>query len=456
MATALDYIEQSKDRFLDELFYLLRIQSVSTDSSKKGEITKASEYLVTQFQNIGLNNVKAYETPGNPIVYGDYTVSEDKPTVLVYGHYDVQPSDPDDLWTTHPFEPEIRDGNIYARGASDDKGQSFTHVKAIESLLNSDDGLHVNVKIILEGEEEIGSPNLVPFLESHKDLLSCDMVLISDTAMFGKDIPSITYGLRGMAYMEVTVTGPNRDLHSGVYGGAVDNPINVLAEMISKMKDDKGRILIPGFYDKVKELTAEEREAYEKLPFDEDAYKAALDVEALHGEEGYSTLERATGRPTLDVNGIWGGYQGEGAKTVLPSKASAKISMRLVPNQQPKETAKLFADFVHSIAPKTVKVEVTEHHGGHPSITDLSFYGLKAAAKAFTAIYGKEPLFTREGGSIPIVADFKRVLGVESILMGFGLNSDAIHSPNEKFSLEDFYRGIKTSATFFRELSKVS
>ncbi len=456
MATAIDYIEKSKDRFLEELFYLLRIQSVSTDSTKKTEITRASEYLIQQFQNIGLANVQAFETPGNPIVYGDYIVGDDKPTVLVYGHYDVQPSDPDDLWTTHPFEPEVRDGNIYARGASDDKGQSFTHVKAIESLLNSDDGLHVNVKIILEGEEEIGSPNLVPFLESHKDLLSCDMVLISDTSMFGKDIPSITYGLRGMAYMEVNVTGPNRDLHSGVYGGAIDNPINVLAEMISKMKDEHGRILIPGFYDKVKDLTDEEREAYKKLPFDEDAYKATLDVDELHGEKGYSTLERATGRPTLDVNGIWGGYQGEGAKTVLPSKAGAKISMRLVPNQDPKETAKLFSDFVHSIAPKTVKVEVTEHHGGHPSITDLSFYGLKAAAKAFTAVYGKEPLLTREGGSIPIVADFKRVLGVESILMGFGLNSDAIHSPNEKFSLEDFYRGIKTSATFFQELSQIN
>lgn len=453
MATALEFIEENKQQFLDELFELLRIQSVSTDSTKKGEIKKASDFLVNQLTSIGLSDVKAYETPGNPIVYGYYHAGDDKPTVLVYGHYDVQPSEPDELWTTHPFEPEVRDGNIYARGASDDKGQSYTHVKAIQSILASDESLEVNVKFILEGEEEIGSPNLVPFIENHKDLLSCDMVLISDTAMFAKDTPSITYGLRGMAYMEVNVTGPNRDLHSGVYGGAVENPINVLAEMIAKMKDENGRIQIPGFYDKVVDLTEEDREAFRKLPFDEEKYKATLDEEELHGEEGYGTLERATARPTLDVNGIWGGYQGEGAKTVLPSKAGAKISMRLVPDQDPKEAAKLFTDFVESISPKTVKVSVTEHHGGHPIITDLSFYGLKAAAKAFEVVYGQEPLFTREGGSIPIVADFKRVLGVESILMGFGLNSDAIHSPNEKFSVEDFYRGIKTSATFFQKLN---
>lgn len=353
----------------------------------------------------------------------------------------------------HPaFEPTIKDGNIYARGASDDKGQAYTHVKALESFVQSGEEIPVNVKIILEGEEEIGSPNLVPFINQHKDMLTCDMVLISDTAMFGKDQPSITYGLRGLAYMEVEVVGPNRDLHSGVYGGAVENPLNVLCEMIAKMKDEDGVIQIPGFYDKVIPLTDADREASAALPFDEEAYKKSLDIDDVHGEKGYTTLERASARPTLDVNGIWGGYTGEGAKTVLPSKANAKISMRLVPDQDPKEIAKLFTEYFHAIAPDTVKVKVTEHHGGHASITNLDFYGLKAAAKAFEDVFEKDVLFSREGGSIPIVADFKKILGVESILMGFGLTSDAIHSPNEKFSIQDFHRGIKTSARFFELL----
>lgn len=456
MSKSLEYIEHNKERFLEELFELLRIPSISTDSSKKDAIKQAAGFLLEQFKNFGFETAQLYETPGNPIVFAEHSPHNDKPTVLIYGHYDVQPSDPDHLWDSPPFEPVIKDGNIYARGASDDKGQSFTHVKAVESFLKNGEEIPVNIKFILEGEEEIGSPNLVPFLESHKDLLKCDMVLISDTSMFGKDIPSITYGLRGLTYMEVEVTGPNRDLHSGVYGGAVENPINVLCEMIARLKNEDGVIQIPGFYDKVKDLTPEEREEYKKLPFDEQAYKKALDINAVHGEKGYSTLERATARPTLDVNGIWGGYQGEGAKTVLPSKGSAKISMRLVPNQEPKEIEKLFADYFKSLAPETVSVKVTAHHGGHPSVTDLSFYGLQAAAKAFNDIFGKEPLFAREGGSIPIVADFKRVLGVESILMGFGLNSDAIHSPNEKFSIQDFYRGIKTSARFMQHLAAMS
>lgn len=446
------YIDQNKDKFKDELFELLRIPSVSTDSSKKSEIKKAADFLIEQLKALDLDTVKTFETPGNPIVYGEHCPHNDRPTVLIYGHYDVQPADPEELWDTPPFEPTVKDGLIYARGASDDKGQAFTHVKAVESFVKTGQEIPVNVKFILEGEEEIGSPNLVPFLENHKDLLKCDMVLISDTAMFGEDQPSITYGLRGLAYMEIEVVGPNRDLHSGVYGGAVENPANVLCEIIAKLKDEDGVIQIPGFYDKVVPLTEADREAFAQLPFNEDKFKKTLNIEAVHGEKGYSTLERSSARPSLDVNGIWGGYQKEGAKTVLPSKANAKVSMRLVPDQDPNEIAQLFKKHVESLAPDTVKVTVSEHHGGHPSVTDLDFYGLKAGAKAFEEIYQTDVLFSREGGSIPIVADFKRVLGVESILMGFGLTSNAIHSPNENFSLKDFYRGIKTSAKFLELL----
>ena len=452
MSKSQTYIDVNQQKFLDELFDLLQIPSVSTDSSKKGDIQKAANFLIEQLISLNLDRVELFETPGHPIVYGEHCPHPDKPTVLIYGHYDVQPSDPDHLWDTPAFEPTVKNGNIYARGASDDKGQAFTHVKALESFVKSGEVIPVNVKIILEGEEEIGSPNLVPFIETHKKMLSTDMVLISDTSMFGKDQPSITYGLRGLAYMEVEVVGPNRDLHSGVYGGAVENPLNILCELIAKMKDEHGVIQIPGFYDKVIPLTDSDRAASAALPFDEEAYKHSLDIDAIHGEKGYSTLERASARPTLDVNGIWGGYTGEGAKTVLPSKGNAKISMRLVPDQDPKEIAKLFTDYFNSIAPDTVKVSVTEHHGGYASITNLDFYGLKAAAKAFEDVFEKDVLFAREGGSIPIVADFKRVLGVESILMGFGLTSDAIHSPNEKFSIQDFHRGIKTSARFFELL----
>lgn len=446
------YIDQHKEKFLDELFEFLRIPSISTDSSKKNDIRSAANFLIGQLESLNLDRVELYETPGNPIVYAEHCPHDDQPTVLVYGHYDVQPSDPDELWDTPPFEPTVKNGDVYARGASDDKGQSYTHVKAIESFVKSGTPIPVNVKFILEGEEEIGSPNLVPFIENHADMLTCDMVLISDTSMFGKDQPSITYGLRGLAYMEVEVIGPNRDLHSGVYGGAVENPINVLCEIIGNLKDEDGIIQIPGFYDKVVPLTEEERIAAAALPFDEKAYKESLDIEEVHGEKTYTTLERASARPTLDVNGIVGGYTGEGAKTVLPSKVHAKVSMRLVPDQHPKEIAKMFKEHVESLAPDTVRINVTEHHGGFASVTDLNFYGLKAGAKAFEEIYQKEVLFSREGGSIPIVADFKRVLGVESILMGFGITSDAIHSPNEKFSVKDFYRGIKTSAKFFEIL----
>ena len=452
--TTNEFIEQRKEHFLDELFTFLRIPSVSTDSSQKMAIEQAADFLLNQLNSLKLSRVERYETQGHPIVYGEHCPFDDRPTVLIYGHYDVQPSDPEYLWDTPPFEPTIKEGKIYARGASDDKGQSFTHVKALQSLIEADGGIPVNIKILLEGEEEIGSPNLVPFIESHKDMLQCDMVLISDTSMFGLDQPSITFGLRGLAYMEVEVVGPNRDLHSGVYGGAVENPLNVLCEIIAQLKDKDGVVQIPRFYDKVEALTPKDREAMADLPFDEIAYKSSLDVDAVHGEKGYSTLERASARPTLDVNGIWGGYQGEGAKTVLPSKANAKISMRLVPNQDPHEIACLFEQQVLSLAPKTVKVKVTEHHGGYASRTDLNFYGLKAAATAFEEVYKTPVLFSMEGGSIPIVADFKRVLGVESILMGFGVTSDAIHSPNESFHVKDFYRGIKTSARFFQLLAE--
>jgi len=456
MATALGYIESNKEQFKEELFDFLRIPSVSTDSSHKDDVKEAAKFLINKLESLDLDRVELFETEGNPIVYGELNTDESRPTVLVYGHYDVQPPDPEELWETPPFEPTVRDGDIYARGASDDKGQSFTHVKALEAYLKSGNDFPVNIKYIFEGEEEIGSPSLVPFIEEHKDLLDCDMVLISDTAMFAKDTPSITYGLRGLTYMEIELIGPNRDLHSGVYGGAVENPANALCEIIAKLKDENGVIQIPGFYDNVEKLSDKDREAYQKLPFDKEEYKEKLGLKALKGEKGYTTLERASARPTLDVNGLWSGYQGEGAKTVLPSKAGAKVSMRLVPNQDPKRIAKLFREYVESLADDAVTLTITEHHGGHPAITDLSFYGLQAAAEAFKEIYNKEPLFAREGGSIPIVADFQKVLGAQSILMGFGLNSDAIHSPNEKFSLKDFYRGIKTSAKFFELLPNYS
>ena len=456
MSNYLTYIDENKARFEQELFDLLRIPSISAVKSHKGDVHEAAQFIKSQFEQIGLDDVQLFETPGNPVVYGSYLkAGPDKPTVLVYGHYDVQPPDPLELWETEPFEPTVRGEDVYARGASDDKGQAYTHVKAIEAWLNAEGRLPVNVKVIIEGEEEIGSPNLVPFLEAHKGMLACDMVLISDTSMFDKDVPSITYGLRGLAYMQVYVQGPNRDLHSGTYGGAVQNPLNALCEIVAKLKDEDGVVQIPGFYDDAIALSDEERAESAKLPFDEQAFKDSLDIDEVFGEKGYTTLERKSSRPTLDVNGIWGGYQGEGAKTVLPAKAGAKISMRLVPNQDPKKIAKLFADYVMSVAPKGVKVTVEEHHGGNAAMTDLGFYGLEAASQAFEDIYGKKPLFTREGGSIPIVADFKKVLGVNSILMGFGLNSDAIHSPNEKFSLVDFQRGIKTSARFFEALSQM-
>jgi acetylornithine deacetylase/succinyl-diaminopimelate desuccinylase-like protein len=452
MSKTQSYIDNNIKKFEEQLFELLRIPSVSTNSKNRNDVKKAAHFLVDQLNEVGLDKVTLHETPGHPIITAELAPHQDKPTVLIYGHYDVQPSDPDELWDTPPFEPTVKDGRVYARGASDDKGQSFTHIKAIESYIKTGTELPVNVKFILEGEEEIGSPNLVPFIRKNRDLLSCNMVLISDTAMFGEDQPSITYGLRGLAYMEIHVSGPNRDLHSGVYGGAVENPANVLCEIIAQLKDSDGLVQVDGFYDDVEPMTPEMRDAYKNLPFNEEQYKKNLNLKTVHGEKGYSTLERASARPTLDVNGLWSGYQGEGAKTVLPAKAGAKVSMRLVPGQDPDKIANLFAKHVKSLAPDTVTVEVESHHGGHPVVIDLDYYGLKAAAKAFEEIYNKEVLFAREGGSIPIVADFKKVLGVNSILMGFGLTRDALHSPNESFSLKDFHRGIKTSAKFFELL----
>jgi acetylornithine deacetylase/succinyl-diaminopimelate desuccinylase-like protein len=452
MSKTQSYIDNNIKKFEEQLFELLRIPSVSTNSKNRNDVKKAAHFLVDQLNEVGLDKVTLHETPGHPIITAELAPHQDKPTVLIYGHYDVQPSDPDELWDTPPFEPTVKDGRVYARGASDDKGQSFTHIKAIESYIKTGTELPVNVKFILEGEEEIGSPNLVPFIRKNRDLLSCNMVLISDTAMFGEDQPSITYGLRGLAYMEIHVSGPNRDLHSGVYGGAVENPANVLCEIIAQLKNSDGLVQVDGFYDDVEPMTPEMRDAYKNLPFNEEQYKKNLNLKAVHGEKGYSTLERASARPTLDVNGLWSGYQGEGAKTVLPAKAGAKVSMRLVPGQDPDKIANLFAKHVKSLAPDTVTVEVESHHGGHPVVIDLDYYGLKAAAKAFEEIYNKEVLFAREGGSIPIVADFKKVLGVNSILMGFGLTRDALHSPNESFSLKDFHRGIKTSAKFFELL----
>jgi len=456
MSAIQNYIDNNIEAFQEQLFEFLRIPSVSTDRDKREEVRRAASFLTDQLEAIGLDKVTLHETAGHPIVTAEKMVGEDRPTVLIYGHYDVQPPDPEELWTTPPFEPTVKEGRVYARGASDDKGQSFTHLKSVEAFLKTGSALPVNVKYLLEGEEEIGSPHLVPFIEEHKEALACDMVLISDTAMFDEDQPSITFGLRGLAYMEVHVTGPNRDLHSGVFGGAVENPVNVLAEIIGKLKGEDGVIRIDGFYEDVLPMTEEEREAVKALPFDEEEYKRDLGLTALHGEQGYSTLERASARPTLDVNGIWGGYQKEGAKTVLPAKAGAKISMRLVPDQDPDKIARLFERQVRALAPDTVTVEVEAHHGGYPVVIDLDFYGLKAAAKAFSDVYSKEVLFSREGGSIPIVADFKKVLGVNSILMGFGLTRDALHSPNESFFLKDFHRGIKTSARFFEVLAEMA
>ncbi len=448
-----NYIEKHKDRFLTELFEILRIPSISSSEENKGDMYACAEKLSQLLLEAGADSAQVYTTKGHPVVFGEKKVDEKLPTVLVYGHYDVQPVDPINLWKSQPFEPEVRDGAIYARGANDDKGQLFMHIKAFEYLV-AEGKLQHNIKFILEGEEEIGSPSLAEWAEEHKEMLACDVILVSDTTMISEKVPSINCGMRGLAYVEVEVTGPNKDLHSGHYGGAVYNPINALCKMIDSLIDDKGHITVKGFYDKVVELTEEERAMFARAPFDMEEYKKSLDIDEVKGEEGYSTLERTGIRPCLDVNGIWGGYIGEGAKTVLPSVAHAKISMRLVPDQDCNEIAKLFEEHFLSIAPTGVKVKVIPHHGGNGFLMPVSSSAYKAAARAIEEVYGIEPVPSRGGGSIPILADLQRILNVNPLLMGFGLERDTIHSPNESYLLSQFYRGMESITLFYKYYSK--
>lgn len=449
------YVEENQQRFLDELFDLLRIPSVSADPKYKEDVVKTAEFVAEKLRSAGADNVELCETAGYPIVYGEKIIDPSKPTVLVYGHYDVQPPDPLELWDTPPFEPTVRDGKIFARGACDDKGQFYMHVKAFE-LMQEKDMLECNIKFMIEGEEEVGSSNLGIFVEKNKERLSADVVLISDTAMISLENPSLETGLRGLSYVEVEVTGPNRDLHSGVYGGAVANPATILAKMIASLHDENNHIAVPGFYDDVVELSEEERKSINKAPFDLEEYKKDLGVDDVWGEKGYTTLERTGIRPTLEVNGIWGGYIGEGAKTVLPSKANAKISMRLVPNQNSEKITQLFKKHFESIAPKNVNVKVTPHHGGEPVVTPTDSKAYQAAAKAITDAFGKAPIPTRGGGSIPIVALFEKELGIKTVLMGFGLDSDNLHSPNEKYDIANYLKGIETIPLFYKYFNELS
>ena len=448
------YISDNRQRFLDELLEWLRIPSVSADSNHNEDTRKAAEFLATKLQEAGAEAVEICETAGHPIVYAEKIIDPALPTVLVYGHYDVQPPDPLELWNSGPFDPVIKktaihpDGAIFARGACDDKGQVYMHIKAFEAMMQHD-ALPCNVKFMIEGEEEVGSANLGVFCSENQEKLEADVVLISDTSIIANDVPSITVGLRGLSYVEVEVVGPNRDLHSGVYGGGVANPINILSGMIASLQDEDNRITIPGFYDDVAELSGTERAEMGKAPFDEDRYRADLEIGAVRGETGYSTMERTSIRPTLDVNGIWGGYIGEGAKTVLPSKAYAKISMRLVPDQNSEKVTELFTRHFESIAPPSVKVKVTPHHGGEPVVTPTDTPEYQAAHKAMEHTFGKTPIPVRGGGSIPIVALFQETLQVKSVLMGFGLDSDDLHSPNEHYGLFNFYRGIETIPYFY-------
>ncbi len=449
------YISQHKERFINELVELLKIPSISADSAYKDDVFKTAEFVEESLKKIGCDNTEICETKGYPVVYGEKIIDPNLPTVLVYGHYDVQPPDPIDLWDSPPFEPVIKktelhpEGAIFARGSCDDKGQFYMHVKAVEFMIKND-VLPCNVKFMIEGEEEVGSDSLEDFLKANAEKFSNDIILISDTGMMANDVPSITTGLRGLSYVEVEVTGPNRDLHSGIYGGAVPNPINVLSKMIASLHDENNHITIPGFYDKVEMVSDTERAEMAKAPFDIDNYKAHLDIDDVYGEKGYTTPERYSIRPTLDVNGIWGGYTGEGAKTVIASKAYAKISMRLVPDQDPDEITDLFSAHFKSIAPKGVKVKVTPHHGGLPYMTNIDSIGYKAASKAYETTFGKPAIPERTGGSIPIVALFEQVLESKTILMGFGLDSDAIHSPNEHFGVWNYLKGIETIPYFYK------
>jgi acetylornithine deacetylase/succinyl-diaminopimelate desuccinylase-like protein len=461
MTTIQTYIQENKTRFLDELISLLKIPSVSADKAYKQEVLNTADFVVESLKKAGCDNVEICETPGYPIIYGEKIIDKNLPTVLVYGHYDVQPADPIELWSSPPFEPVIKkteihpEGAIFARGACDDKGQMYMHVKAME-YMTSTGNLPCNVKFMIEGEEEVGSESLAWFVPRNIEKLANDVILISDTGMIANDIPSITTGLRGLSYVEVEVTGPNRDLHSGLYGGAVANPINILTKMIASLTDADNHITIPGFYDNVEELSTEERAEMAKAPFSLENYKKSIDIDAVYGEKGYATNERNAIRPTLDVNGIWGGYTGEGAKTVIASKAFAKISMRLVPNQDWKEITQLFKKHFESIAPAAVKVLVKPHHGGQGYVTPTDNIAYQAASKAYETSFGKTPIPQRSGGSIPIVALFEQHLKSKTILMGFGLDSDAIHSPNEHFGIWNYLKGIETIPYFYKYFTELS
>ena len=443
------YIAENQERFLNELFEVLRIPSISSSSEHKPDMYRCAEKLKSLLLEAGAERAEVHETTGHPVVYGEKIVDPSWKTILIYGHYDVQPVDPIELWHSAPFEPEIRNGAIYARGANDDKGQAFMHIKAFEYLVRKGLMRH-NIKFILEGEEEIGSPSLAQWAKDHKDLLACDIMLVSDTTMIGENTPSINCGMRGLAYVEVEVTGPNKDLHSGHYGGAVVNPINAMCSMIDQLIDENGRITVKGFYDDVVELSQADREQLGRAPFDMEEYKEFLDIDDVNGEAGYTTQERTGIRPCLDVNGIWGGFTGEGAKTVLPSKAHAKISMRLVPNQNCETIARLFEEHFMSIAPKGVRVKVTPHHGGNGFLIPISSPAYQAASRAIGEVYGIEPVPSRGGGSIPILADLQQILNVDPLLMGFGLERDTIHSPNESYLLSQFYKGMESIALFYR------
>jgi acetylornithine deacetylase/succinyl-diaminopimelate desuccinylase-like protein len=443
------YIEANKDRFLNELLDLLRIPSVSADPKYKNDVVRAAEAIKAKLVEAGADKAEVCTTAGHPIVYAEKIINASLPTVLVYGHYDVQPADPLNLWTSPPFEPVIKDGKIYARGACDDKGQAYSHVKAFEAMMKTQ-SLPCNVKFMIEGEEEVGSTNLGIFVKANKEKLKANVVMVSDTSILANDVPSINVGLRGLSYMEVEVTGPNRDLHSGVYGGAVDNPVNVLCEMIASLKDKNGKITIPGFYKDVETVSKKERAEMAKAPFSKKAYLKDLEIADIRGEKGYSAPELTSIRPTLDVNGIWGGYTGDGAKTVLPSKAFAKISMRLVPHQNSEKISKLFEKYFRKIAPKSVKVKVNYLHGGEPVVTPTDSIAYQAASKAMQETFGKKPIPVRSGGSIPIIALFEKELGLKSVLMGFGLDSDNIHSPNENYGVFNYFKGIETIPLFFK------
>jgi len=461
MISTQNIIKENKQRFLDELLEILKIPSISADKNYANDVHAMASSIADHLSKLGIDKVEVCQTAGYPVVYGEKIIDANLPTILVYGHYDVQPADPIELWTSPPFEPVVKatkihpDGAIFARGACDDKGQMFMHVKAVEAMLQAGE-LPCNVKFMIEGEEEVGSENLGIFVKNNKEKLKADIILVSDTGMFANDVPSITTGLRGLSYVEVEVTGPNRDLHSGLYGGCVANPINTLTKMIASLHDENGKITIPGFYDKVVELSDEERKEMALAPFSLEKYCEALDIKEVQGEKGYSTMERGSIRPTLDVNGIWGGYTGEGAKTVIASKAFAKISMRLVPDQNPNEITQLFKSHFESIAPTSVKVSVHPHHGGDAAVTPIDSIGYKAASMAYEKSFGKKPIPVRSGGSIPIVAMFEKELGLKTILMGFGLDSDAIHSPNEHYGLFNYYKGIETIPYFYKYFTELN